>query len=65
LLTTKGIQGERIAFSLDIVFSCNKRMQNVTKKLGFLLVFFLAIIELGGPIFFQSIFFLCFLVVKE
>ncbi len=30
-LTTKGIPGERIAFSLDIVFSCNKRMQNVTK----------------------------------
>jgi hypothetical protein len=38
-------------------------MQNVTKKLGFLLVFVFAIIELGGPIFFLSIFFLSFLVV--
>ncbi len=59
-LTTKGIQGGRIVFSLDIVFSCNKRMQNVTKKLGFLLVFFFAIIELGGPIFFLGFFFLMF-----
>ncbi len=34
------------------MFSCNKGMQNVTKKLGFLLVFVYAIIGLGGPILF-------------
>ncbi len=38
-------------------------MKNVTKKLGFLLIFVFAIIELGGPMLFFSIFFLCFLIV--
>jgi hypothetical protein len=37
-------------------------MQNVTKKLGFLLVFVYAIIGLGGPILFLGIFLLCFVV---
>jgi hypothetical protein len=38
-------------------------MQNVTKNLGFFLVFVFAIIELGVPILFLGIFFLCFFVV--
>lgn len=44
------------------MFSCNKGMQNVTKNLGFLLVFVYAIIGLGGPILFLGIFLLCFVV---